>query len=156
MSTIDADALSRLPIVKKICKSIVLTPATNPAIETICLSHDIQFVDSDSEILTDTSKFTDIDCLLEKQVIRSMRMHRMRCSLNLTLIYMKLILSHNLIIQIMVSLNFFASPVHKCKSREFRPLYNRLVDAVHPSSELANIWIDLLSTAIQSNEDKFC
>ena len=75
-SNIDADALSRLPsdckevfsdVVQAICKSIVLTPDTNPAIETICLSHDIQFIDSDSEILADTSKFSDIDWTYEQR-----------------------------------------------------------------------------------------
>ncbi|CAG2254190.1 unnamed protein product [Mytilus edulis] len=68
--------ISRLPsdckevfsdVVQAICKSIVLTPDTNPAIETVCLSHDIQFIDSDSEILADTSKFADIDWTYEQR-----------------------------------------------------------------------------------------
>ncbi|CAC5368049.1 unnamed protein product [Mytilus coruscus] len=39
----------------------------NPAIETICLSHDIQFIDSDSEIFADTSKFANIDWMYEQR-----------------------------------------------------------------------------------------
>ncbi len=47
---------------------------------------------------------------------------------------------------------FLYTPVQKTKYGKVRYMYGKLADGLHPSSELSEIWIDRLRSAVVENE----